>query len=70
MKLAEAIEIGKECGLETIEEFILNIELHSVSLFSYDKIREELNELYQELKKQYPDIYNKLFKKVENNGIN
>lgn len=70
MKLAEAIDIGKECGLETIEESILNIELHSVSLFLYDKIREELNELYQELKEQYPDIYNKLFKKVENNGIN
>jgi hypothetical protein len=49
MKLEKALEIGRDCGLKTIEECILNIEIHSPSLFSYDKINEELNELYKDL---------------------
>ncbi len=32
----------------TVGEAILNAELHSPSLFPYEKISEELSELYQE----------------------
>lgn len=57
MKVKEAIELGKACGLETIKECIINIEIHSPSLFAYTKINEELNELYEDLKKNYPSDY-------------
>ena len=70
MKLNEAIDLGKECGLETIEECLLNVELHSTSLFAYSKLNQELTELYEDLEKQYPDIFNKLYKRVEKDGTN
>jgi len=70
MKLKEAMELGIACGLETIEECILNIEIHSPSLFLYEEINQELNELYEDLKEQHPDTYDKLFKKVNKDGIN
>ena len=60
MKLQEAIEIGKECGLETIEECINNVTFHSTSFFAYDELEAECDELYEDLKKQYPDIYKKM----------
>lgn len=48
MKLKEALELADECGLSTVGEAILNVELHAPSLFPYEKIHTELNELYQE----------------------
>lgn len=38
MKLVDAIDLGKECGLETVGECILNIDMHSPSLFSYTDV--------------------------------
>jgi hypothetical protein len=49
MKLEEALEIGKECGLTTIEECVLNIEIHAPNLFAYTEIDKELRELYDEV---------------------
>lgn len=45
MKLQTAIEIAKNCGLETSGEAIFNIKLHAVNLFSYSDIQKELAEL-------------------------
>jgi hypothetical protein len=50
MKIKEACEIAVDCGLTTIGEAILNIELHAISLFSYDELSKELNELYEDAK--------------------
>lgn len=50
MKLKDCLEIGRDCGLETVGEAILNIELHSISLFAYSEIKNELNELYEATK--------------------
>lgn len=50
MKLKDAIDIGKGCGLDTVEECVENIEIHAISLFSYDVITKELNELKNEYK--------------------
>lgn len=55
MKVKEACEIAKDCGLETIGEAILNIELHVLSLFSYDEIDKELRELYEDAKNYHMD---------------
>ena len=45
MKLKTALEIGIDCGLETIGESLYNIQIHSSSLFTYAEINKELNEL-------------------------
>ena len=50
MKVKEACEIAEACGLETIREAILNIEIHAGSLFSYDELNSELSELYEDAK--------------------
>jgi hypothetical protein len=50
MKLKEALEIGDECGLSHIGEALLNIEIHAGSLFSYDKIAIEIEELFNDFK--------------------
>ena len=48
MKLKTALEIGKECGLETVGESIFNIDFHAMNIFDYSKMTEELNELAKE----------------------
>lgn len=48
MKLQRALEIARSCGLDTVGEAILNIELHSSSLFTYSELDAELKELYAE----------------------
>jgi hypothetical protein len=48
MKYKEAKEIGLECGLQTAEEHIGNIEYHSTMLFEYSVIETEIEELYQD----------------------
>lgn len=45
MKIQTAIEIAKDCGLETAGEAIFNIKLHAVNLFSYPDIQKEIEEL-------------------------
>ena len=48
MKFKEALEMGMDCGLSTVQEAVRNIEIHSVNFFIYEKIRAELKELYEE----------------------
>lgn len=50
MKLKEAIEIGQSCGLETPEESVNNILVHSTMIYPYDRVREEEDELIKEAK--------------------
>jgi len=45
MKLKECLDIGHACGLDTPEECIRNIELHSTQLFLWTEIEKELDEL-------------------------
>ena len=42
MKLGEALRIGKECGLETVQEALSNISGHAMNMFPYDDINSEL----------------------------
>ena len=49
MKLCDALDLGKECGLETVSEAITNIEIHGISLFLYIEMNKEYDELYAEL---------------------
>lgn len=48
MKLTEALEIGIDCGLETVRECIRNIDIHASSLFLFSEIGKELDELYSD----------------------
>lgn len=48
MKLITALNIGRDCGLETVSEAILNIDMHAICIFRYEEIPEEMNELETE----------------------
>ncbi len=48
MKLKDTLEVGQDCGLGTVREAIDNIEIHGLSLFSYEDMAKELGELYKE----------------------
>lgn len=50
MKVKEACEIAEDCGLATIHEAIINIQIHAGCLFSYDDFKKELIELYEDAK--------------------
>lgn len=58
MKLKEACDIADACGLETLGEAVMNIELHSTSLFVYDEIDKEIQELESDIKSLGPDWEN------------
>lgn len=60
MKLKQALEIGLDCGLETIGEAILNINNHSGNIFSYENINKEIDELISDA--------NNLFSKTNYNN--
>ena len=45
MKLVTALELAEECGLETVNEAIRNVFIHSGQLFTFDKGFEERAEL-------------------------
>jgi len=45
MKAIEALELGKDCGLDDVLFAMFNVELHSANLFCYDEIDSELKEL-------------------------
>jgi len=49
VKLQEALRLGKACGLTTLGECFENVRLHSMNLFNYHKIGDELSELVDEL---------------------
>jgi hypothetical protein len=49
MRLRAAVDLGKACGLTTLEEYVLNVKLHCMSLFPYDNVEKELAELKQDV---------------------
>lgn len=51
MKLKKAINIGKACGLNTINECFLNIEIHAINFFAYTNVDNELVELSLDITK-------------------
>lgn len=62
MKLKECLEIGKTCGLTTLEECYDNVYLHAGSLFKYDEIGKEILELQQDMFACDPDRFCQIFK--------
>ena len=50
MKLKSALDIAKDCGLHTVGEALLNIEIHALNIFNYSKLEDEIKELHLELK--------------------
>lgn len=50
MKLKKACEIAIDCGLSTIGEALMNIDMHAICIFLYSEIDKELLELYTEAK--------------------
>ena len=48
MKLKAALELGMACELTSLEEAIRNVEIHHLSLFSYEEMTEEFEELYKD----------------------
>jgi hypothetical protein len=48
MTLKTCLEIGEDCGLETLGESIFNVDFHAMMIFEYDKINQELTQLYDE----------------------
>lgn len=55
MTLRQCLEIGSDCGLETIGESLYNIDLHAGNIFDYSKINQELLQMYREA----TDLFNK-----------
>ncbi len=53
MKLDECIEMGKACGMITLGEAYDNIDIHATSLFRFDDMEKELQELRNEIGKKY-----------------
>lgn len=48
MKLKLCLEIGSDCYLNTVDEAVCNIHFHCLSIFNYDAINRELDELDEE----------------------
>lgn len=53
MKLKQCIDIAEDCGLNTLGDAVLNVDIHAMSIFDYRKLSGELMELY----KEYNDLY-------------
>lgn len=49
MKLFDCLDIANACGLETVGEARREISSHAPSLFYYEKISDEIWELYCEM---------------------
>ena len=65
MTLKICLEIGKECGLTTIEECFYNILIHSTSIFKYEDIQKELLELQKDIFKTNKDKFYEMFDATE-----
>ena len=63
MRLKECMEIGKTCGLYSIEECYDNIILHRLSLFEYDDILKEIEELQKDIFYNYPELFSNMFQR-------
>jgi hypothetical protein len=50
MRLKQVVREGKFCGLETVEECILNWELHAMQMYPYNALEYETKELIKDIK--------------------
>lgn len=50
MKARDCLEIGRDCGLDTVGEAFLNIVFHAMNIFEYEKEEEEIGELIRSYK--------------------
>ena len=50
MKLVEAIDLAKTCGLRTYREAYYNVYHHAMNIFIYSEINTEMKELMEDLK--------------------
>lgn len=48
MTLKTCLEIGFDCGMETVGESIYNIDLHAMNIFDYSKINKEIKQICEE----------------------
>lgn len=55
MKLKDACELADECGLMTVGEAVMNVELHYDALMLISNMEEEFEELYREVEALGPD---------------
>lgn len=62
MTLQDCLELGRECGLSTLDECVRNVEIHSSSLFKYDDLANELTELYEDIEEQEPEWFYEHYK--------
>ena len=49
MKLEDALKFAYNCGLGTVGEAYNNISIHAMSLFKYEDIQDEIEELFREI---------------------
>lgn len=61
MLLGTCLEIGKECGLSTIEECYDNVYRHSINIFKYEDINKEILELQKDIFYHNSDEFCKIF---------
>ena len=47
MTIKQACKIAHHCGLETVQEAVLNVELHASQMFLWEEINKELPENVQ-----------------------
>lgn len=55
MRLKKCLEIGRDCGLKTVRDSYVNIDLHAINIFKYDEIYKELKELSDEFNVLYKE---------------
>lgn len=61
MKLDNCINIGVENGYIHLIDCIQHVETHAGELFEFDKIKDELDELHNEIKEKFPFFYKNNF---------
>jgi len=69
VNIESAITIGKGCGLKTVGECFENIRCHSMSLFKYSEISNELQELVDEIEKYNLKPTQEIDKVVDSLGL-
>ena len=45
MKLAQAIPLAEACGLTTVGQAVMNVEMHALNIFKYSEMEGEIKEL-------------------------
>lgn len=63
MKLKECMELGKACGLYSIEECYDNIISNNLCLFKCDDILKEIEELQKDIFYNYPELFSNMFQR-------